>query len=163
MKKYRGIAYIIEKPRTDYGQTRLYWSGQVLFPGKTKDIAHCKNRANLIESIKRAIDVHIDCLNCGCDDDELYGIVKSLMLHITGYKSFEYRLRGRQPTKNELHNLVDRVCRHTKLLIDAQQAKPDRPGLAAKLRRMTVEHGCTPDEAATAKEKLRELLEGAGS
>jgi hypothetical protein len=162
-QSYRGINYTIEKPRPDYGHKHLYWSGEILFPGKTKDIAHCKNRGSLIECIKREIDDHINRSNCGCDDAELFGIIKILMLHVTNYKSFEYRLSRRQPTRNELHSLVDRICEYTKRLIDVQQLTPDRPGLAAKLRRMTVKHGCTPDEAAVAKEKLRQLLEGAMS
>jgi hypothetical protein len=166
--KYRGINYTIDK-RPIYGQPhRLSWSGQILFSGKPQSINSItsKTRAHFIDVIKYEIDKHFERLNSGCDDDELLGMARSLLLYATGYKSYERRLQALQQqrqytqlTKDELYDVVDRVCDLAKQMIDLQQVNPDRPGLVAKLRKMTVKNGCTPGEAAAAKEKLRQLLE----
>jgi hypothetical protein len=93
-------------------------------------------------------------------------MARSLLSHARIYKSWERRLQAfqeqRQPkemTKDELGGVVDAVAALAKQLIDQQQVKIDRPGLAAKLRKMTVKNGCTPEEAATAKAKLKQILE----
>jgi hypothetical protein len=168
--KYRGINYTIDK-RPVYGQPhRTSWSGQILFPGKPKSLSSItsESRSSFIGVIKYEIDKHFERLNSGCDDDELLGMARSLLLYAKGYKSYERRLRALQEqrqfaelTKDELYDVIDRVCDLAKRMIEAQHVKVDRPGLVAKLRKMTVKNGCTPGEAAAAKEKLRQLLETA--
>ena len=166
--KYRGIEYTVEK-RPMYGKPHQFsWSGQILIPGKPQSISGITSmtRTRFIDALKHAIDMHFERLNSGCDDDELLGMARSLLLHATSYKRHERVLRSlqqqQQPTeltKDELCDVVDRVCDLAKQLIEAQHVKVDRPGLAAKLRKMTVKNGCTLGEAAAAKAKLRQLLE----
>jgi hypothetical protein len=164
--RYRNIEYTVEK-RPIYGRPhQMSWSGRILFPGNPKNIGSLgyETRAQLVGIIKYEIEKHFNRLATDCEDDELLSMARSLLSHAGIYKSWERRLQASQEqrplkemTREELCDVVDAVAALTKQMI--QQVKIDRPGLVAKLRRMTVENGCTSEEAAIAKAKLKKILE----